>query len=284
MSKSNMFKPSNKSNNRFNFLADELKPEINAKKNVKVDIKVNNKENTFLTSTNSTSSSRFDMAKLTDESHLDTNIRDTNTRDNYSRDTNTKNSKNMLNNIKQKGPYLLTYTDSEITIPNKDGNCNPVLTEEQKDALYGILDATSNCKFKMGDFIIYKDIEYIVLDHRNDYESNCSSYIVCTSDGDPVVSIISNIVNIKSSQKQTMPIDALLKRVHSSGKYSEIVQAADKSGTLKNDITIPGAIVSSLTQLGGGKTRKHRRTRKTRKSRKTIKKRKITKKRKTIRK
>jgi hypothetical protein len=193
-------------------------------------------------------------------------------------------TKNMLNNIKQNGPYLLTYTDSEITIPNKDGNCNPVLTEEQKDALYGILDATSNCKFKMGDFIIYKDIEYIVLDHRNDYESNCSSYIVCTSDGDPVVSIISNIVNIKSSQKQTMPIDALLKRVHSSGKYSEIVQAADKSGTLKNDITIPGAIVSSLTQLGGGKTRKHRRTRKTRKSRKTIKKRKITKKRKTIRK
>ena len=192
---------------------------------------------------------------------------------------------NMLNDIKRNGPYLITYTDSEIKIPNKAGNCNPELTEEQKVKLYNSLNATSNCKFKMGDYIIYDNIEYIVLDHRNDYESNCSSYIVCTSDGDPVVSIISNIANIKSSQEPTMLIDALLKRVHSSSKYPEIVQAADNTtGTLKNDITIPGKIVSSLTQLGGGKTRKHRRTRKTRKSRKTLKKRKTTKKRKTRRK
>ena len=192
--------------------------------------------------------------------------------------------KNMLNAIKRNGPYLLTYTDSEIKIPNKDGNCIPELTEEQKVKLYNSLNATSNCKFKMGDYIIYKDIEYIVLDHRNDYESNCSSYIVCTSDGDPVVSIITNIANIKSSPKPTLLINAVLARVHSSGKYSEIVQADDGKGTLVDNITIPGKTVNSLTQLGGGKTRKHRRTRKTRKSRKTIKKRKITKKRKTRRK
>ena len=191
---------------------------------------------------------------------------------------------NMLNNIKRNGPYLSTYTDSEIKIPNKAGNCNPELTEEQKVKLYNSLDATSNCKFKMGDYIIYDNIEYIVLDHRNDYESNCGSYIVCTSDGDPVVSIITNIANIKSSPKPTLLINAVLARVHSSGKYSEIVQADDGKGTLVDNITIPGKTVNSLTQLGGGKTRKHRRTRKTRKSRKTIKKRKITKKRKTRRK
>jgi hypothetical protein len=137
-----MFKPSNKSNNRFNFLADELKPEINAKKNVKVDIKVNNKENTFLTSTNSTSSSRFDMAKLTDESHLDTNIRDTNTRDNYSRDTNTRNSRNMFNNMTTKlptKPHVIPFEYKEeffpeLTTTNKD-NEQIIIESAYKNAI-----------------------------------------------------------------------------------------------------------------------------------------------------
>ena len=122
-----MFKPSNKPNNRFNFLADELKPEINAKKNVKGDTKVNNKENTFLTST-STSNSRFDMAKLTDESYLDTNTRDTNTRDNYSRNPRTSsNSKNMFNNMSQLPvkPHVIPFEYKEeffpgLTATNKD--------------------------------------------------------------------------------------------------------------------------------------------------------------------
>ena len=122
-----MFKPSNKPNNRFNFLADELKPEINAKKNVKGDTKVNNKENTFLTST-STSNSRFDMAKLTDESYLDTNTRDTNTRDNYSRNPRTSsNSKNMFNNMSQLPvkPHVIPFEYKEEYFPgliatNKD--------------------------------------------------------------------------------------------------------------------------------------------------------------------
>lgn len=198
---------------------------------------------------------------------------------------------NMLNDIKRNGPYLITYTDSEIKIPNKDGNCIPKLTEEQKVKLYNSLNATSNCKFKMGDYIIYDNIEYIVLEARGNDKNECGSYIVCTSHGVvPVVSIITNIANIKSSQKPTLPIDAVLARVHSSGKYPEIVQAADKTtGTLINDITIPGAIVSSLAepqqnQSAGNRTRKHRRSRKTLRKRKTIKKRKITKKRKTIRK
>jgi hypothetical protein len=145
-----MFKPSNKPNNRFNFLADELKsctsktptksadlndkgnsyhaleeckgvkPETNSKKNVKVDVKVNNKENTFLTST---SNSRFDMAKLTDESYLDTmNTRDTNTRDNYSR-----NSKNLFNNMSKlpDKPHVIPFeykeeSFPELTTTNKD--------------------------------------------------------------------------------------------------------------------------------------------------------------------
>ncbi len=114
-----MFKPSNKPNNRFNFLADELKPETNSKKNVKVDVKVNNKENTFLTSRNTSSSnSRFDMAKLTDESHLDT--RDT--RDNYSR-----NSKNLFNNMSKlpDKPHVIPFeykeeSFPELTTTNKD--------------------------------------------------------------------------------------------------------------------------------------------------------------------
>ena len=144
-----MFKPSNKPNNRFNFLADELKPctsktptksgdlsdkgnsfcgslhaheqckgvkpEINAKKNVKGDVKVN-KENTFL------NNSRFDMAKLTDESYLDTNTRDTNTRDNYSR-----NSKNLFNNMSKlpDKPHVIPFeykeeSFPELTTTNKD--------------------------------------------------------------------------------------------------------------------------------------------------------------------
>ena len=114
-----MFKPSNKPNNRFNFLADELKPEINSKKNVKDNVKVN-KENTFLTSTSSTNS-RFDMAKLTDESYLDT--RDT--RDNYSR--NPSNSKNMFNNMSQLPvkPHVIPFEYKEEYFPgliatNKD--------------------------------------------------------------------------------------------------------------------------------------------------------------------
>ena len=133
-------KPSNKSNNRFNFLADELKPEINAKKNVKVDIKVNNKENTFLTSTSSTNS-RFDMAKLTDESYLDT--MNTNTRDNYSR--NSSNSKNMFNNMPNKLPNKpdvvpFEYKEEsfpELTTTNKDNIINEqIITEsDYKNAI-----------------------------------------------------------------------------------------------------------------------------------------------------
>ena len=117
-----MFKPNNKPNNRFNFLADELHPEINTKKNVKDNVKVNNKENTFLTST-SNSNSRFDMAKLTDESYLDT--MNTNTRDNYSR--NPRNSKNMFNNMSQLPvkPHVIPFEYKEEYFPgliatNKD--------------------------------------------------------------------------------------------------------------------------------------------------------------------
>jgi len=181
----------------------------------------------------------------------------------------------MLIVIKQKyADYShFTYT-SPMQIPDKNGNCAPVLNPEviqelieknkQDDAA-----GDSQCQYKLGNIIEYGGIEYVVIDRKVSSDGNsCEYYIVCNTQGTPEIVKLTNVSKINNKNK-TIAISEILNLINS--KYPKARQMADGNG--RNFIIFGNAtdeenFYKTLKQIGGSRTRKHRTNKKIRKTRK----------------
>jgi hypothetical protein len=181
----------------------------------------------------------------------------------------------MLSVIKQKyADYShFTYT-SPMQIPDKNGNCAPVLNpkviqeliekNKQDDAA-----GDSQCQYKLGNIIEYGGIEYVVIDRKGSSDGNsCEYYIVCNTQGTPEIVKLTNVSKINNKNK-TITISEILNLIKINSKYQNAVQKVDGNG--RNFIIFGNAteeenFYKTLKQIGGSRTRKHRTSKKHRKT------------------
>ena len=139
-------------------------------------------------------------------------------------------------------PYTNTYTDSKVQIPNANGSCNPVLTEEQKQSIREADFVRSTCPFKIGDFITVRgsnkgvvDGTYLVLEARTTIrgeQQTCGSYIVSTTDDERTIFMMDNDEDhIQKDMERGEPLNLqqVLDFVHENGKNPTIT---DYNGSL----------------------------------------------------